>query len=85
MGRTTIELLGLNREELVEVRRDRLAEVLKSKRTRALLIRHIEQRKAKGQKPPSDLVRLLAEIEADLGRYAADKAEYAAMARAALR
>ncbi|CAN5904847.1 hypothetical protein BH23PLA1_BH23PLA1_19460 [soil metagenome] len=83
IGQTSIKLLGLNREELVEVRRDRLAAFDKLIRIRKVLARDIERRKANGMRPPADLIRFLTEIEKDIADRLTDSAEYAAMMRAA--
>jgi uncharacterized protein (TIGR02646 family) len=74
-GRETIQALGLNREALIERRRDRYQ-----------WIRHLHQ--MVHRLSPADRAEIQAEVaeaEAFLRRCLRDDAEYAAMARAALR
>ena len=77
-GATTIDVLGLNREELAEYRRRRLEDLL--------ILRKLceELRKAVGDDPDHPRRAELREYEAKLQSRLADTAEYAAMARAFL-
>jgi hypothetical protein len=77
-GVTTIELLGLNREELVEVRRDRLARLKDLKLLCDLL------REKVAASPTPELSAQLARVEATLEVSTEAGGEYAAMARAFL-
>jgi uncharacterized protein (TIGR02646 family) len=73
-GQTTIDVLGLNRPELTEVRRDRL-------RTFRLLLRTLREWR---EQEPTPLIRSQIErLEAELEKWIQDGAEYAAMMRAA--
>ena len=80
-GTKTIEALGLNREPLAKMRRDQLV----------LFNLLVEFRKVIAQKisdqgdPDIELVRKLAELDAQIQRYIQDSAEYAAACRSALR
>ena len=78
-GRVTIEVLGLNREGLAEVRRDYLKQIEFLIESRNLIARKI------ATDPDPELVSHLAAINAHLVECAADSAKYAAMVRAALR
>jgi uncharacterized protein (TIGR02646 family) len=77
-GRTTIAVFGLNREELVEVRRDRLQKLK--------LLRDARNRLLETAKPLSDEAKKFTE---EIGAFLKDAvraaAEYAAMNRALLR
>lgn len=81
----SITILGLNRPELTEIRRDRLALLLRVKAYDDLLIDEIRRFEAAGEVPP---LRLRTEHEKNLAQFEArkrDNAEYAAMVRAALK
>jgi uncharacterized protein (TIGR02646 family) len=77
-GKATIEALGLNREKLVEVRRDSL------RRTKVLIEcrNQFVHRLATGYDPA--YADQIAAIDTELMRCAMDSAEYAAMVRAVL-
>jgi uncharacterized protein (TIGR02646 family) len=77
-GKATIEVLGLNREELVELRRDVLRPIKALINCRALIANQF----AADPQPVS--AEMLAEIDAQLIQCARDSAQYAAMVRAAL-
>jgi uncharacterized protein (TIGR02646 family) len=75
-GKATIEVLGLNREELVEVRRDRLASL-----KQLLWLRDLLQQTIATASTP-EVVRKLREVETMLRGREAESGEYAAMTRA---
>jgi uncharacterized protein (TIGR02646 family) len=77
-GAATIEVLGLNREELVEVRRDRLA------RLRDLVLLCTLLREKIATAPTPDLSDRLRAVEATLRASREAAGEYAAMSRAYL-
>ncbi len=77
-GEATITILGLNREELVEVRRDRLA------RLKQLLLLEELLREKIATAPSAAVSSQLAEVEATLATSTQVEGEYAAMARAFL-
>ena len=81
-GEATIEILGLNRAEIVEKRRDVLGPIRDLIDCRELIARQTEQ------SPGPEGRRLLQAIDERLERYAekyrSDSAEYAAMVRAAI-
>jgi uncharacterized protein (TIGR02646 family) len=79
-GRVTIQALGLNRKELLEVRLRHLTTVRDYIETREELLEFL-----RGKRPVPKLQARLESIEARLRALAEDRAEYAAMARAALR
>jgi hypothetical protein len=75
-GETTIEVVGLNREELVEIRRERLEDL-------RILRRLCEElRVSVNANPTPQRTAELRQYEAELQSRTADEAEYAAMARA---
>jgi uncharacterized protein (TIGR02646 family) len=79
VGRATIEALGLNREEIVEQRRDYLRPLKLLREARDTLAAiPTAQRRPKQQ-------NLLERIDAELAEYVKDQAPYTTMARAALR
>ncbi len=77
-GKTTIELLGLNRIDLVEIRGRRLELALLMAETRRVLLRHSPKNRRR------ELASHLERLNARLQALQADDAEYAAMMRAAL-
>jgi uncharacterized protein (TIGR02646 family) len=77
-GTATINALGLNRDELVEMRRDYLAPIKLLIECRALLVNRL----AMEMKP--EVEDHLGAIDAQLARCALDSAQYAAMVRAVL-
>jgi uncharacterized protein (TIGR02646 family) len=77
-GDTTIEVLGLNREELIEIRRDRLAQL-----ERLVWLRDLLSEKLATTSDPESSRRLSA-VEATLQASREDSGQYAAMARAFL-
>ncbi len=77
-GRTSIEVLGLNREELVEVRRGGLTEIKLFAESR----KHLAE--ALARNPAPELRAHLQKVEEWLRERAEDREEFAAMARAAL-
>jgi uncharacterized protein (TIGR02646 family) len=77
-GRMTIEVLGLNREELVEVRRDRLVEIKLLREARKQLA------EALARDPTPERRAHLEKVEKWLRERTEDREEFAAMARAAL-
>lgn len=77
-GETTIEALGLNRAELVEARRDRLARL-----EELVLLRDLLREKAATAPDPA-YARQLRSVEATLQDSRNDQGQYAAMARAFL-
>jgi len=79
-GKVTIEALGLNRDDLVEMRRDRLQPVKRSQRTVTLLKR---KRDLEGGLSP-DLESLLEEHEAAIAAYLDPAVEYSSMLKTAL-
>jgi hypothetical protein len=79
-GQATIDVLGLNREEMVEARLNHLR-IVQTLRTTCLLVRQHLERGVMS----SSLREHLAECEARLESCTQDRAEYAAMTRAALR
>src|SRR5262249_11007736 len=83
-GQLTIDALGLNRTELVERRRDRLAIVTMLMELRALLIKKIDEAKAAGAVVPPDFPPQLTKLNDLLAEMSRDTAEYAAMVRAAV-
>ncbi len=82
-GKATIEILGLNREEIVEKRRHLLGLIKDLIDCRELIARHAEDN------PGPESLRRLAAVDERLDwyveTYRSDSAEYAAMIRAALR
>jgi uncharacterized protein (TIGR02646 family) len=78
-GAATIESLGLNREELVERRRDDYQAMKLLKETRVLLAMKLEANPASRK-----LSAQLKKIDAFLARHLKDSAQYASMARALL-
>jgi uncharacterized protein (TIGR02646 family) len=78
-GQRTIEALGLNRDELAEMRRDALAPLKRLIECRDLIARQVTER------PSRALRRQLSKIDTHLKRCASDSAQYASMARATLR
>ncbi len=78
MGETTINALGLNRPELVEVRRDRLENLKLLHASRDYLASLAKSKRSRSG------AALLQKLEAALERSVRDSAEYAAMTRAAL-
>jgi uncharacterized protein (TIGR02646 family) len=76
VGRTTIEVLGLNRNELVEVRRKRIDDLNDLRETREVLLARGRNRLTVREQS------LLTRIEQKLADSTPDAAEYAAMARA---
>jgi uncharacterized protein (TIGR02646 family) len=78
IGRKTIAVLGLNRKELIEVRRDRLRTIRAFLQVRA----HLEQQIAKSGATPADR-KQLAKINAELDALTQDAEQFAGMARAA--
>ncbi len=77
-GRATIEVLGLNREALAEMRRDHLKLIELLVESRNLIARKI------ATDPDPEFVSHLAAINARLAECTAVSAQYAAMVRAAL-
>jgi uncharacterized protein (TIGR02646 family) len=77
-GKTTIDVLGLNREKLAEAR----AERLQSLRVLHDLCKHLRREIARSPSP--ELAERLRQHEASLWAHADDQAQYAAMARAYL-
>jgi uncharacterized protein (TIGR02646 family) len=77
-GRTTIEVFGLNRTELIEMRGDRLDVALEMAALRGVLLDLPAE-----QRSP-ELTARLERLNARLHSFQADTAEYAAMMRAAL-
>lgn len=82
-GRTTIELLQLNREPLVEARRDRLTVLRLLNDQRAALRTLAAEADARGS-PSVEITDQLRRIDMALADAQGDIAEYAAMARALL-
>jgi uncharacterized protein (TIGR02646 family) len=80
-GATTIEALGLNREPLAKVRRDHLALFRTLVDARKLLAIEV----ARQANPDPEFVKKMSELDALVARFVQDSAQYAAMARAALR
>jgi uncharacterized protein (TIGR02646 family) len=78
-GEITLRELGLNREELAERRRDLLGPLKLLLETRELVAEEVARR------PTTRLVNLLARLDAQLQLSTLESAEYAAMARAAMR
>jgi uncharacterized protein (TIGR02646 family) len=78
-GRATIEALGLNREQLVEMRRDLLGQIQLLITFRGVITNLL----AVASNPI--LTEQLVLIDARLAQYKEDSAQYSAMARAALR
>ncbi len=72
-------MLRLNREELAERRRDRLAKLKTLLDLRTLFAKQAQHQ------PRAELLKLLARIDAQLECSVLDSAEYAAMARAEIR
>ena len=77
IGRTTISVLGLNRKELLEVRRDRF----RTLRVFLQVHAHLEQHIAKPGATPEDRAQLSA-IRAELDALVEDAVQFAGMARA---
>jgi uncharacterized protein (TIGR02646 family) len=77
-GVTTIDVLGLNREELAEVRRKRLQDL------QILLVARDALREIVATNPTPERLTQLQECENELQMRQADTAEYSAMARAFL-
>jgi hypothetical protein len=77
-GKVTIEALGLNREKLVELRRDILGPIKVLLNCRELFAIEL----AKGPHP--EFTDQLAAIDARLVQLASDRAQYAMMVRAIL-
>ncbi len=77
-GKATIEALELNREELVEVRRDFLGPI------KVLIDCRTQLAKEFASNPTPVFAEQLVAIDAQLVRSAGDSAQYAAMVRAAL-
>jgi hypothetical protein len=84
-GDATIDALGLNRQALVERRRDLLKTIRHLKECRALLAREIRQARRTSRPPPTGYLEKIGEIDALFAEMKKDSAEYALMARAALR
>jgi uncharacterized protein (TIGR02646 family) len=78
IGRTTIAVLGLNRKELIEVRRDRLRTIRVFLQMRASLERHMAEVGAS----QADRIHLAA-INAELAELTRDSEQFAGMSRAA--
>ncbi len=78
-GELMIEALGLNREELVEIRRDALSQIEVLVECRELIARKATEN------PSRELKKKLAKIDRQLKRCVSDSAQFAAMIRAALR
>jgi hypothetical protein len=78
-GAATIESLGLNREELVELRRDAYQAMRLLKEARVLLATELEANPTSRK-----LSAQLKKIDAFLARHLKDSAQYASMARALL-
>jgi uncharacterized protein (TIGR02646 family) len=77
-GRTTIDVLGLNREKLAGKREERL------KSLRLVVASCIRLRAAVANSPEPEKVELMADLETHLREAATDPCEYAAMVRAYL-
>lgn len=77
-GERTIELLGLNREEIVEVRRKRLAD------TQCVVELHDLLLEKMAVKPIAELANRLASLKAMLTAGLADGGEFASMTRSVL-
>lgn len=77
-GRTTIDVLGLNRKELREARRERFEMIQSLLLARDRYVHHL-----KASLSSSMLIAELAQLNARLVRTTHDTAEYSAMARAA--
>jgi uncharacterized protein (TIGR02646 family) len=78
-GEATIAALGLNRDKMIERRRDALAKLKLLVKSRDRLADQISQQ------PNAELIHLLDEITRHLQDCVSSAGEYAAMARAALR
>jgi uncharacterized protein (TIGR02646 family) len=78
VGRTTIAVLGLNRKELIEIRRDRLRTIRVFLEVRECLERHMMEIGAS----EADRAQMAA-IQAELDELTRDSAQFAGMARAA--
>jgi uncharacterized protein (TIGR02646 family) len=78
LGRTTIDVLGLNRQELREARRERFELIQLLLVAKARYLRHVTTLSAS-----TELLDELAQINMRLARMRNETAEYAAMARAA--
>jgi uncharacterized protein (TIGR02646 family) len=78
-GTATVDALGLNREELAEMRRDVLGPIKVLIDCRELIVNQL------ASDPKPDLLDQLAAINAQLVQCAKDSAQYAAMVRATLR
>jgi uncharacterized protein (TIGR02646 family) len=76
-GRTTIEVLGLNRRELMEVRRDRLRTIQVLLEVRDHLARQVRRKASPALRAQLDL------LADELATLTDDQAAYAALARAA--
>ncbi len=80
LGKASIEVLGLNRSDLLEDRRTYLAILKRLDDLREVLWRDM----VTGVAASEELLEQLRKIDAHLGSCKRDEAEYAAMARAAL-
>jgi hypothetical protein len=78
-GEITLRVLGLNREDLAERRRDLLGYLKLLLDMREFFVEEI------AREPTATLISHLTKIDADLRRSVLETAEYAAMARAAMR
>jgi hypothetical protein len=78
-GKATIDALGLNREELAEMRRDVLGPIKVLIDCRELIANQL------ADDPKPELFDQLVAINAQLVQRAKDSAQYAAMVRAVLR
>lgn len=83
-GEATIRVLQLNREDLIESRRDRLQLLLLLKERIRQIEKEIRRRTIQGLTSPSPLIRQLAKIRDVLLSATSDGAEYASMSRAAM-
>jgi hypothetical protein len=82
LGRTTIELLQLNREDLRESRADQFRR-LRVITTELASQRLLAERLAKeGRDVPAEIAGTIRELEGELVRNRVDRAEFASMARA---
>jgi Mg2+ and Co2+ transporter CorA len=81
-GTASITALGLNREELVEVRRDRLTTWRQLKNVRELIAAYIQDRNTASEPIPPEFSDQLEELDAEIERLHRQTAEYSAMARA---
>jgi uncharacterized protein (TIGR02646 family) len=83
-GRITIDALGLNREELVTQRLNRLLFVRALQKSRKCLWRRMRLSEARGEPIPAEDRACIAEVDDRLAEVVANDAEYAAMVPAAL-